>query len=409
MAERIHVSPRVMALLAAAYAAALVYGSIFPLQGWRPPTGADLHAWLHPWADLSFSDLVTNAVIYVPFGVLLGLALIRRGPIARVGVALTAAALLSGGVEAAQLALPYRVSSPLDWGLNVAGAAVGAAFAPALTLAHWPIGRHRMRTLTPVQRLALAATAFWVAGEWHPFVPSINPLAVWQSIKPLWLAWQQPALPDVWPLAADAAEPLVVALLLQTASHGHLRNRLPLYGVLPGVLFVKVLIVSRSIDGGDLLGMLVGTLTLAALGYGRVPRTAAITGIAVFVLVLMLRTVSPDWAAAPGAFNWIPLRAHLQNPLVGIGAILESGWYALGMVALLASSAGRHTLAVAAGGVLAVLYAAILEWLQRWQVNRVPDITELLFIALFVGLGVAWWHGQTMKERDNRGAQAQTG
>lgn len=383
-----------MSLLALAYAAALVYGSIYPLQGWRPPTGADLGAWLSPWDDLSFSDLVTNAIVYVPLGVLLALALHRRGPAARAGMAFMTAALLSGAVEIAQLALPFRVSSPLDWTLNVAGATAAAALTPVFMLARLPVDARRLHRLTPLQGMALAAVALWVAGEWHPFVPSINPLSVWQSIKPLWLAWQQPMPPAPWEMGADVAEPVVVALLLQIACHGHLRTRLPVYAVLPAVLVIKVLVVSRSIDAGDLLGVMAGMLTLAALGYGRVGPVRAVAGIALVLLAVTLRTISPEWAEVPRTVNWIPLRAHLQNPLVGIGGILESGWYAMSMVTLLAASAPRNASAVAAGGFVAVLYAAVLEWLQRWQINRVPDVTEILLIALFVTLAVAWWRGQ---------------
>lgn len=401
------VSSRVIGLLALAYAAALVYGSIYPLQGWRPPSAADLGTWLSPWDDLSFSDLATNAIVYVPLGVLLALALHRRGPATRIGTAFMSATLLSGAVEIAQLALPFRVSSPLDWALNVAGATVAAALTPVFLLARRPGQAWRLRRVSPLQWMALATVALWVGGEWHPFVPSINPLSVWQGIKPLWLAWQQPMLPTPWNAAADMAEPVAVAMLLQIACHGHLRNRLPVYAFLPAVLVVKVLVVSRSVDTGDLLGAMAGMLALAALSYGRVGPARAGAGIALVLLAITLRTVSPEWTDTPRTVNWIPLRAHLQNPLVGIGGILESGWYAMSMVTLLAAAAPRNAGAVAAGGAMAVIYAAALEWLQRWQINRVPDVTEILLIALFVTLAIIWWHGQatrhTIGESGNAG------
>src|SRR3569832_1141664 len=56
-----------------------MYGSLFPFDQWDAARGG-LHAWLSPlWpAHLSRSDVVTNLVVYIPFGLFMALAWSRR-------------------------------------------------------------------------------------------------------------------------------------------------------------------------------------------------------------------------------------------------------------------------------------------------------------------------------------------
>ncbi|KQV51665.1 VanZ family protein [Massilia sp. Root335] len=121
-----------------AYLLLIVYASWFPFSGWRS-------SGLSPFAFLNLQmprwwtgfDVLVNVVGYMPFGVLIVLALHPR--VRGMWAVLVAAAvglLVSGTMEAVQNYLPSRVPSNLDLLTNaagcLAGALVGAWFAPML-------------------------------------------------------------------------------------------------------------------------------------------------------------------------------------------------------------------------------------------------------------------------------------
>ncbi|MEW6708089.1 MAG: VanZ family protein [Pseudomonadota bacterium] len=130
-------APRSSAVpLALAFAALVAYASLYPFTDWRWPPG---HALLQlmglPWpAYFPRFDLFANLVGYLPLGALVCLAALRSGwstvPALAVGVAGPGA--LSFGLEVLQNFLPARVPSRLDWGLNSAGAGLGASLAALL-------------------------------------------------------------------------------------------------------------------------------------------------------------------------------------------------------------------------------------------------------------------------------------
>lgn len=115
--------------LAGAYTLLALYGSLYPLSGWRD-TGVDPLAFLAAAWPRYFTafDLVANALAYLPLGFLWVTVLAARLP---AGVALLlavlAGGLLSCGVECAQNFLPSRVPSNLDLVSNTLGTLLGAA------------------------------------------------------------------------------------------------------------------------------------------------------------------------------------------------------------------------------------------------------------------------------------------
>lgn len=217
--------------LAGAYAALVVYASLYPFSGWRDQGIA-------PWAFLSSPwpkywtgfDVAANVVGYVPLGFLLALSFLRRGHLhlvptsngAAIAVATLAAGVLSFAMEAAQSFLPYRVPSNVDLGLNMAGALLGAVVAAVLELVgaidRWSRFRHRW--FVPEARGALVLLALW------PFAllfPAAVPLGVGQVLERLetfvaewlqdtpFLEWLPMREVELQPLV-PAAELLVVAL-----------------------------------------------------------------------------------------------------------------------------------------------------------------------------------------------------
>jgi VanZ family protein len=128
------------ALAAAMLAALVLYASLFPFEGWRWPPGRDATDLLAlPWPRYRLPfDQWSNFLGYVPLGLLMALALLRRGTLAAITGATLLAAGLSYCAEVAQHFLPDRHPSLLDWVLNAGGGALGALLAPPLWRLGWP-------------------------------------------------------------------------------------------------------------------------------------------------------------------------------------------------------------------------------------------------------------------------------
>ncbi|RYF65714.1 MAG: VanZ family protein, partial [Comamonadaceae bacterium] len=109
--------------LALAYAALIVYASLYPFSEWRDQGIA-------PWAYLSAPwpkywtgfDFGINVAGYVPLGFLMALAVLRTRPgaggwqaVLRAGLAGSA---VSFAMETLQSYLPARIPSNVDLGLN---------------------------------------------------------------------------------------------------------------------------------------------------------------------------------------------------------------------------------------------------------------------------------------------------
>jgi len=219
--------------LAQAYAALIVYASLYPFSGWRDQGIA-------PWAFLASHwpkywtgfDLAANLVGYAPLGFLLALSFLRRGSKpagsgnrAAIVVATLVGALLSLTMEALQNYLPSRVASNVDFGLNSLGALLGAVMAGGLELAgaidRW--SRFRLRWFVEESRGALVLLALW------PFAllfPAAVPLGLGQVFERLetalaeWLA-DTPFLQWL-PVREIELQPLVPATELLAVAFGAL-------------------------------------------------------------------------------------------------------------------------------------------------------------------------------------------
>lgn len=156
-----------------AWAAAIVYATLYPWIGWRAPTVAPaaflLDGWPRYWTGL---DLGLNVVGYVPLGFLAALRFARGRP--GIGAALAAttlAALLSFGLESLQALLPSRISSVSDLVANVAGGGAGAVVAAAIGPA--PLQRladatARHLPLAPAAGPGALLLLLWLVVQWRP-------------------------------------------------------------------------------------------------------------------------------------------------------------------------------------------------------------------------------------------------
>ena len=151
--------------LAGIYAVLIVYASLYPFDQWRDqgllPWSFVTHPWTRYWSGF---DVVSNLLGYAPLGFWLSLGALRSGVRHRaVSRSVATAAALSFLMESLQSYLPMRVSSLLDFVLNVVGTLSGAIVAQVLErlgmLDRW--SRFRARWFLPDARFSLVALFVW--------------------------------------------------------------------------------------------------------------------------------------------------------------------------------------------------------------------------------------------------------
>ena len=234
--------------LAGAYAVLVVYASLYPFANWRdqqiPPWDFLFAGWPRYWTAFDFG---ANVVGYIPLGFLVALSFIRRGNVryfashpnlGAIAVGLLAGTGLSLLMEGIQNYLPSRVASNVDFGLNVAGALIGAVAATVLELVgaidHW--SRFRDRWFIPEARGALVLLALW------PFAllfPAAVPLGLGQVLERLetgLAAWLEDTPFLEWlPVREVELQPLVPAAELLGVALGAFVPCLLGYSVLRSV------------------------------------------------------------------------------------------------------------------------------------------------------------------------------
>ncbi|MDM0038890.1 VanZ family protein [Variovorax sp. J22G21] len=154
--------------LALAYAALILYASLYPFADWRDQGIAPWAYLAAPWPKYwTGFDFAINIAGYVPLGFLAALTVLRTRAAASgaraVLRATLAGAAISFAMETLQSYLPARIPSNVDFGFNTAGTLLGAVLAVGLermgAIAHW----HRTRSNWFVEdaRGALVLLALW--------------------------------------------------------------------------------------------------------------------------------------------------------------------------------------------------------------------------------------------------------
>lgn len=199
-----------MALL---YAVVIGYASLYPFTGWRDQ-GVQAWSWLEaPWPQYwTAFDLYANFLGYMPLGFLLALGARRLGWLTGawvLGVGLPLA--MSAAVESAQTYLLGRVPSNIDFGLNSAGAAVGAAIAIALDrlgwLQRWTLFREAW--FVPGTHGSLVLLALWPLALLYPLSVPFGLGQAWDRLADALVQWWWDTPFIAWlPLRDLPADPL---------------------------------------------------------------------------------------------------------------------------------------------------------------------------------------------------------
>ena len=203
--------------LVLAYAALIVYASLYPFTGWRDQGIAPWAYIVAPWPKYwTGFDIAVNIVGYMPFGFLVALARLRSRP-ERTGLAAVLWATLAGGaisfaMESLQSYIPVRVASNLDLGTNILGALLGAIVAALLdrfgAIAYWQ--RTRSQWFFADSRGGLVLLALWPVALLFPAAVTFGLGQVFERLEAGIADWlvDTPFL-DWLPVRQFELEPLV--------------------------------------------------------------------------------------------------------------------------------------------------------------------------------------------------------
>lgn len=175
--------------LAAGYALFILYGSLSPFTGWQNQ-GLNFYDVMSVPLHLQYTwfDFTINLLAYLPLGLLLGICFHTRLAIAwYVPLAVLSAMGFSATMEYAQMYLPSRISSNLDFVANSIGALLGTLLVAGMAT----------RTVL-ISRLQIHRSHFFIAGNAANFGLALVVLWMFAQINPL-----LPLLGNVFP--RDAA------------------------------------------------------------------------------------------------------------------------------------------------------------------------------------------------------------
>jgi len=203
--------------LTLAYAALIVYASLYPFADWRDQGLAPWSYLAAPWPRYwTGFDFGINVAGYVPFGFLAALAVLRTqagaGVLQAVLRATLAGAAIAFAMETLQGYLPMRIPSNVDLGLNALGALIGSMLAAGLerlgAVAHW--GRARTQWFVDDARYGLVLLALWPVALLFPAAVPFGLGQVFERLENAIAEWlvDTPFL-DWMPLREFELQPLV--------------------------------------------------------------------------------------------------------------------------------------------------------------------------------------------------------
>jgi VanZ family protein len=143
----------------------ILYLSLYPFA--FTPTAKESIAWHGPHIDSDWVDMVANFLFYLPLGFLATAVQRRQNPASVLAAALLGA-VLSLGIELAQMYLPQRDSNFRDLACNTAGTLAGSFSAFAVRRS-WP--NVAIPRLSP---MACGLILLWIGWQMFPFVPVLR-------------------------------------------------------------------------------------------------------------------------------------------------------------------------------------------------------------------------------------------
>ena len=356
----------------------IVYGSLFPFNFQANDLNrVTFDLFLQSWHDRSsWGDLLSNIVLFVPFGVA-GMLSTRNLRCASLNLLLVSASgvILAVGLQFTQLYLPGRRAALSDTIWNILGLTLGMFFA---FVANKYILKLQIEVRT-IPLIPLVLLGVWCAYRLVPFVPTIDFQSIKDSLKPLLI---QPEIS-------------LLAVFINTVSWmlaGHFlkyltgtRDALGKLGLFMVSLFgLEILIIENDVTASNLVGALIAFIVSASL----LDRAKGMVTILVMLLSIsiVLQGLAPfELRPVIDAFNWLPFHSFFGGSMYyNILALLQKIFFYSSLVFLFHELGLTWLRAALQTGFLLLL----VEASQIYFSGHTPEITDPL-LALLLALGMA--------------------
>jgi VanZ family protein len=430
-----------------AYCLFIIYGSFIPFRfnldpnflrwRWEELLIDVIHARLF---RASLSDVVSNVLLFVPFGILC--VWVRMAgktterALRQILLTVLYALLFGVAIEAGQTLSPWRSPSPRDVICNGTGALIGAIFGRTL----FPAFKRSVeqRAFHSLQHQpALLILAYLLLGvilnSFYPFAVTLDVSTVWQNLKhshfvPLNGAYRGDWLDLFEKATIFAAVGYVLSINLQ---HQRRTISAPVTWLLcSGLALVieasKLFFVGRSFQLENViirsLGAFAGILLFRRLS---VPAWAKRRGKTICFLlvaaVLAYFELSPfEWiawselASRLSRIEWLPFRAYyFAEPLAALFDLQQKIYFflPLGFVVISLVPIQRATVPRRAALLVCIFIAAALESLQIFVRPRIPSTTDVIIFGASAWAGIVLFEvlqGARMETGQRSSHQAQT-
>jgi VanZ family protein len=358
-------------LIAAVVAAVIVYGSLYPFDFRFHGSPADaVTALLASWRGwTSRGDIISNILLYIPFGLFAVNALSVGSRIARTALATIAGLVLCLGVELTQFYQASRSSVMSDVYCNTAGAFIGAIAGTFFhAQARLPLVKHV--AAHPVPAILLAAYA---GDRLFPYVPAIDLHKYWDALKPL--VFNPVVTPGA--LLHHAAAWLTIAVLVE-ALFGVDRRKLIFMMLVPAVLFMRILIVGTILSPAEVGGAALAVLLWLAV-LSHLPFRAGAVALLLIGSIVMQSLAPFHFLPVQRPFGWIPFLSFMQGSIeVNVRSMFEKVFTYGSLLWLLV----RSGLSLGTATTFSAAMVLALRYAQTYLPGRSAEITDCLIVLI---------------------------
>lgn len=332
----------IWALLFLTYGALLVGGSLYPFHLSDPLREISFAYLWASWPKIvTRTDLITNVLIYVPFGLFAAqLFFGRRFSLASWLLVCLIGALFSGTMETLQLIIRDRVASNLDVVSNLLGTAIGAALAPSFaapsrSMVWLTANRQRWFRRGWITNAGLILILLWAISQISLQAPALVAGGLQSGFKPFWAgqSLQNLDAPVTLIFALEIASiGLFGALLMRpekctTLSVATFAIGAILLKISAAALLVKLAILPRLVSWEVVLGMGGGSLlALAPVAWRGKPPTAPLVASVLGTLGFAKLLLGLPFVTATGLTPDLANQPEVLLNITGVGYVIAEVW-----------------------------------------------------------------------------------